>query len=384
MGRIRFFDDFAGIGGFRLALERIGWECVGSSEIDRHAREIYRSTFGGYPEHEDSTKIEGPVGEYDVYCAGFPCQDFSTAGKRDGVEGARGSMAYHVLRRIREDNPKGFILENVRGLLSVRGGKDFKRLVKDLHLLGYAVNWKVLNSKHYGVPQDRRRVYIIGLREDVHDPFIDGQIYFPKGYGHPPLKEVLQEEVPDKYFLSEKMVECLVNHSRRHGGNRGMRIADKDGSGGPITANYHKNPDDRLLQLSNNHPRGDEGGRSMRGHKGVAPTPGTNGDAVPTIYDDYNSRVRADGICGVVRQTCGHSAVRNGLKVMLPMSQGVLFRKLTPKECFRLQGFPDWVVEHAYERGISDTQLYRGVGNAVTVTVAEAIGRVVDEILKKR
>lgn len=164
---IRFFDMFAGIGGFRAGLERAGgYTCIGHCEIDKHADKAYRSVHNIKESevfYEDATKIDpDTMPEFDLLCAGFPCQSFSIAGKRKGFLDPRGTMFFEIARVARARRPSYLLLENVPGLLSHDGGRTFAAILDTLCGLGYSVEWQVLNSKDFGVPQSRRRVYIVG------------------------------------------------------------------------------------------------------------------------------------------------------------------------------------------------------------------------------
>ena len=159
---LKFFDLFAGIGGFRLGMERAGHTCVGSCEWDIHARETYKKNFGSYPEYDDAKDLHPQsLPSFDVLCAGFPCQAFSIAGKRLGFEDTRGTVFFEIARIAKEKRPSYLLLENVRGLLSHDKGRTFATIVSTLDALGYDAEWQVLNSKFF-VPQNRERVFIVG------------------------------------------------------------------------------------------------------------------------------------------------------------------------------------------------------------------------------
>jgi DNA (cytosine-5)-methyltransferase 1 len=159
---MKFFDLFAGIGGFRLGMERVGHECVGSCEIDKHARETYKKNFGEYPEYDDAKDMSlSTLPQFDVLCAGFPCQAFSIAGKRLGFEDPRGNIFFEIARIAKAKRPSYLFLENVKGLLSHEKGDTFRTIISTLDEMGYDAEWQVLNSKYF-VPQTRERVFIIG------------------------------------------------------------------------------------------------------------------------------------------------------------------------------------------------------------------------------
>ena len=164
---IRFFDMFSGIGGFRSGLEAVGgFECIGHCEIDKHANQAYNAIYDIKPQEvyfEDARKINPyDLPHIDLICGGFPCQAFSIAGRRGGFEDSRGTLFFEIARIAAVKRPSYLLLENVPGLLSHDGGRTFATILGTLSDLGYDVTWEVLNSKDFGVPQSRKRVYIIG------------------------------------------------------------------------------------------------------------------------------------------------------------------------------------------------------------------------------
>ena len=173
---VRFIDLFAGIGGMRKGLEdacmnkRLKAECVFTSEIKPHAVKILEQNFPGVEVHGDITGIDAAdIPEHDVLCAGFPCQAFSSAGRRRGVDDSRGTLFFEVLRILKAKMPGGFLLENVEGLVNHDGGNTFRAMLEGLRSLGYEVSYAVLDAKDFGVPQERRRVYIAGSTKGVPD-----------------------------------------------------------------------------------------------------------------------------------------------------------------------------------------------------------------------
>jgi DNA (cytosine-5)-methyltransferase 1 len=164
MEQIRFIDLFAGVGGFHLGLTRSSnkFKCVYSNEWNKYANSVYRKNLGECDARDIRTVNSGELPEFDMLCAGFPCQSFSIAGKRRGFEDTRGTMFFEIARIIREKKPRLLLLENVKGLLNHDNGATFEVIVSTLQELGYSVEWQVLNSKNHGVPQNRERVFIIG------------------------------------------------------------------------------------------------------------------------------------------------------------------------------------------------------------------------------
>ncbi len=166
---MNFFDLFCGVGGFRLAMERCGHTCVGSCEIDKFARETYNKNFGEYPGYLDATKIiPGQLKDFDILCAGFPCQAFSMAGKRLGFEESRGTLFFEIARIAKQKRPKFLFLENVKGLLYHNRGRTFTVILSTLDELGYDVEWKCEDSQYF-TSQVRERIFIIAtLREETN------------------------------------------------------------------------------------------------------------------------------------------------------------------------------------------------------------------------
>lgn len=216
MSKITFADLFAGIGGFRIGLERLGWECTYSAENDEHACKMYEANFGDDP-YQDITALTDEdilsLPEFDVLCGGFPCQSFSISGKKKGfMDETRGTLFFEVLRILSIKKPKGFILENVKFLIHHDKGKTFKVMVKALNELGYTVNYKVLNAKDFGVPQNRERIVIVGNKrgvpfdfdnletESVHSmkPFLDTEGDFKW------LDKSEYTMIPDEYVKRQK------------------------------------------------------------------------------------------------------------------------------------------------------------------------------------
>jgi len=313
---LKFFDLFAGIGGFRLGMERAGHECIGSCEWDKHARETYKKNFGSYPEYDDAKDLHPQSLPYfDVLCAGFPCQAFSIAGKRLGFEDTRGTIFFEIARIAKEKRPPYLFLENVKGLLSHDKGRTFDTIISTLDEMGYDAEWQVLNSKYF-VPQNRERIFIVGHLRDRSSRKV-----FPLGDF---------DEISDKKKLTQIGNIDTKGHNSLWG-----RVYDPNFIGPSLNAN----------------------GGGM-GAKTVL-------FAIPTLTPDrlekrqMGRRFKEDGEPAFTVNTQDRHGVYDGIKI----------RKLTPTECERLQGFPDdWTIG-------SDTQRYKQCGNAVTVDVVEYIAK---------
>ncbi len=207
MRQIKFIDLFCGIGGFRFAAEsaakslEIKADCVFSSDIDKYARESYKANFGEYP-FGDITKIEADeIPDHDLLLAGFPCQAFSIIGNRRGFEDTRGTLFFDIARILKQKTPKAFVLENVKQLRGHNGGKTLEVIMETLSELGYVSSFKVLNALDFGLPQKRERIFIVGTRKDVNFKFPSHSEKLIT------LENILEENVPKKYYASEYIVE---------------------------------------------------------------------------------------------------------------------------------------------------------------------------------
>lgn len=385
---MNFLDLFAGIGGFRLGMERAGHKCIVFCEIDKFARASYKEMYNTENEieyhdikevtNEEFRKLRGKV---DIICGGFPCQAFSIAGKQLGFEDARVTLFYEIARATKEIKPRYLLLENVRNLLSHDKGQTFTRILKILDELGYDAEWQVLNSKNFGVPQNRERVFIVGhLRE--------GCTY-----------KVFPIRGENKELDLEPKISIIGNTKNPNGSCQGTRtfVHDKNGIVGALTATDHKDP----KQVAIDHPnyikiKGYISGSKYRSTsqiydvQGISPTLNTmqgggrepkimikeatkQGYAIANIGDSINlshpnSKTRRGRVGKKIANT-----------LLTTDEQGVVLsdykiRKLTPKECWRLQGFPDELFDKAQEVN-SNSQLYKQAGNSVTVNVIEEIAK---------
>jgi DNA (cytosine-5)-methyltransferase 1 len=197
---LRFIDLFAGIGGMRIPFEELGCECVFSSEWDEDAQKVYQDNFDEVPTG-DITKIGAKsIPDHDILLAGFPCQAFSIIGKMNGFEDTRGTLYFDIERILREKKPKAFVLENVKMLVGHNKRKTFRIILNRLIGTGYHVHWKVLNALNFGLPHKRERVFIVGFSDNY-------AFKFPVGsHKYKPLSEILEKNVPKKYYASEEIV----------------------------------------------------------------------------------------------------------------------------------------------------------------------------------
>ena len=452
---MKFVDFFAGIGGMRLGLEQAGHECIGWCEFDKFAQQSYRTihnTEGEWFANDVSTVRPYDVPEADLWCFGFPCQDISVAGKQAGLEaGKRSGLFFEIMRllagRKEEDRPRWLLVENVKNLLSIGGGFDFLRVLLEMEQIGYFAEWQVLNSKDFGVPQNRERVFIVG-----HLGAGCGREVFPlcptDGENTCKLQEVTTGQSQGNRVYKTSGLSCTLSSN---GGGAGAKTglytvplqqhkfidltenrAELTDTARCLQARYNKGYSTRRGECSGvvvaqtpiiirkDTTKGGEGMNSIhikeagietagclvaRDYKGVR-----NGTTAvitePKIEVVGNINHCGHGIAIKEATKKGYAMAEDGDSVNIGMPDsktrrgrvgkqiantltcanemgvvnGVRIRRLTPKECWRLQGFPDEYIDKAKATGVSDTQLYKQAGNAVTVNVARAIGEKLKEI----
>ena len=306
---IKFIDLFAGIGGIRYAFESLKCKCVFSSEIDKWARQTYFENFNEMPCGDIHAINSNDIPDHDILCAGFPCQPFSIAGRRLGFSDTRGTLFFEIERILEDKKPRAFLLENVKGLINHNKGDTFLTIKLTLEKLGYNIHYKVINSKDFGIPQNRERVYIVGFREKV-------KFRFPQhNTGMIDIHSLLEQNVE-----GHQMSDMAISHIEKH---YKLLVTKK-------TINP-KNP----LFATEIRPS-----RCVFRNDGASPCltakMGTGGNNVPVLVDQK--------------------------------------RKLTVRECLRLQGYPDtFIMRDNY------SQSYKQIGNSVTVPVIKAIAQ---EMLK--
>ena len=322
----RSIDLFAGIGGIRLGFEQAlgnDIKTVFVSEWDKKAVETYKANFDDQIDIAgDITEVnENDIPEHDILLAGFPCQAFSLAGHKKGFEDARGTLFFDVARIIKRHNPKVVFCENVKNLVNHDRGRTFKVIKEILENLGYVVFYKVLNSKDFGVPQNRERIYIVAFRKDIAPKTFE----FPeKTDDTKVIKDIVEEhEVSPKYYLSTAYLESLKKHKERHaskGNGFGYEIRSTDSVAGAIVCGGMGR--ERNLIIDNRL---------------------TNFTPVTHIKGEINRE---------------------------------FVRKMTPREWARLQGFPN-----EFKFVVADTHLYKQFGNSVTVPVIRAIAEKIKRCL---
>ena len=416
---IRYLDMFAGIGGFRSGLERVGgFECVGYCEIDKFAKQAYEALYDTSKEvyYDDATKIvPEDLPDIDLICGGFPCQSFSIAGKRRGFEDARGTMFFEIARIAAVKRPRYLLLENVPGLLSHDEGRTFAAILTALDDLGYDVAWQVLNSANFGVAQARKRVFIVGfLRAECAGRILSFTDANPK---------TLIQRIPGKegcrVYSPEGLSITLTGTAGGFGGKSGLYeilglpIKSLTKSGYQIAV-----PGDSIdLAYADMNSR-----RGRVGHDiahTVTPSATQGFYSVKCINMNPEPQITDLARCITARQDNGighHKGEKSAalfmdkpIPVLTPAKEKIrqqgrrfknpdepmftitvtdrngvmyngLIRKLMPLECWRLQGFTDEQFNKVKATGMSNAQLYKQAGNAVTVNVIEALARFIKEI----
>lgn len=325
-------DLFAGIGGIRMGFDNAFKEKIRTvfvSEWDDYAKKTYRANFkDDFDISGDITKInEDDIPDFDICLAGFPCQAFSMAGKRKGFNDdyrgmCRGTLFQDVVRICDLKKPKVIFCENVKGLVNHDKGRTFHIIKNAFEQIGYDVYYKVLNSKDFGVPQNRERIYIVAFRKDINSTIFD----FPTGTNSETcIKDIMEKEtVSVKYYLSNVYLETLKKHKARHaakGNGFGYEIRNINGKSGAIVCGGMGRERNLIVD------------KRLK-------------DFTPVTH--IKGEVNREGI-----------------------------RKMTPREWARLQGFPD-----SFKLELSDTHLYKQLGNSVTVNVIEEIAKKVREVLE--
>jgi DNA (cytosine-5)-methyltransferase 1 len=395
---IKVGSDFSGVGAFDQSLIKLGieYKTIFACDMDKYARQTFIHNYGEpeyYPTNVYDRKI--PSESLDIYMTSPPCQAFSLAGKRLGKDDKRGILFFNSHEFIQVNKPRYFIFENVKGLLSDDGGKTFQEWVNMLggksvngvpvlfpydESVPYHLYWKVLNAKHHGVPQNRERVFLIGIRDDV-----DNDFQFPKEeHLTKRLKDVLENNVEDKYFLSEAAInKCLKSQA-----NENMLNEDIPDKSRCIVAGYYKQPfDGQYLKIKSGTAKGYEEAKegdsinfsvpnseTRRGRvgKGVAQTldTGCNQGVMIGAFRGRNPDKPSDRTTGVQTEQRleininGTSNTLTSVQKDNVVIENCKIRRLTPRECFRLMDFPD-----TFTWPVSDSQAYKQAGNSIVVNV---------------
>ncbi|MGF2942949.1 DNA cytosine methyltransferase [Enterococcus xiangfangensis] len=362
-----FLDLFAGIGGFRLGMERAGHRCIGFCEIDEFARRSYKAIHDtrGEVEMHDITSVSDEfvqsLGPVDILCGGFPCQAFSIAGKRQGFSDTRGTLFFEIARFAALLQPKFLFLENVRGLLNHEGGATFETILRTLDGLRYDVEWQVLNSKAY-LPQSRERVFLIGHSRDTSTEQV-----FP---------------IIGTTGSFDQKIRALVNINPSKRG-MGGQVYGSDGLSPTLAGDEGIKiamPTNNKISVAGILPGNFEQGNRVYDANGMAPTLSTKQGGTKILIRRNETQYQEAKPGDSVNLAFPNSTSRRGRlgkqsvhTLMTGDQQAVVtdqyqIRKLTPRECWRLQGFPDWAFDKAAKVN-SDSQLYKQAGNSVTVPV---------------
>jgi DNA (cytosine-5)-methyltransferase 1 len=400
MQKIKVGSDFSGVGAFDQALKRLGvkYETVFACDMDKYARDTFIHNYGEpkyYPMNVYDREI--PTESLDIYMTSPPCQAFSLAGKRLGKDDKRGILFFNSHEFIQVNKPRFFIFENVKGLLSDDGGKTFQEWINMLggksvnglpvlfaheDAVPYHLYWQVLNAKKHGVPQNRERVFLIGIRDDS-----DNSFQFPKEeHLTKRLKDVLEDNVDDKYFLSENTIDKLIAYDQKqkdNGNGFGAKFHDENGTmsalkvggGGcddliKIKSGTAKGYDEASQGDSINFGFPSSDTRRGRVGKGVAQTLDTACNQATIIGGKWNDFKNESGDkkgFEPILDGCSPTLLaraRNDGSGMAAISDGFMIRRLTPRECFRLMDFPD-----TFTWNVSDSQAYKQAGNSIVVNV---------------
>jgi DNA (cytosine-5)-methyltransferase 1 len=418
MKKIKVGSDFSGVGAFDQALLRLGvhYETIFACDMDKYARQTFIHNYGEpkyYPTNVYDREI--PKESLDIYMTSPPCQAFSLAGKRLGKEDKRGILFFNSHEFIQFNKPRFFIFENVKGLLSDDGGRTFQEWVNMLggksvnglpvlvpyeDSVPYHLYWQVLNAKHHGVPQNRERVFLIGIRDDQ-----DNKFQFPREeHLTKRLKDVLEDAVDDKYFLSEKMLELITFHDKingeianlNKGGERGSVYDSNTDSMSCLSATDYKQPKQILINSATfkGYEEATEGdsinfsvpnSETRRGRvgKGVAQTLDTACNQAVMVCSFGRSEEEKKRRREHFQKTGKDSGTFKDKELILknqeyydtllanpnPQKEGLIsenykIRRLTPRECFRLMDFPD-----TFTWNVSDSQAYKQAGNSIVVNV---------------
>lgn len=407
---MKFLDLFAGIGGFRLGMESAGHECIGFCEIDKFARTSYKAIHDteGEVEMHDITTVSDEfirgIGSVEVICGGFPCQAFSIAGKRKGFEDTRGTLFFEIARFASILRPRYLFLENVKGLLNHEGGATFETILRALDELGYDVEWQVLNSKDY-VPQNRKRVFIIGhLRgertrkvfpfERENRTTIENNI--KQINDSKKTRELLNFDSTNRFYDVSGISPCL---NTMQGGDREPKIAivgninpsgngmngqvySSNGLSPTLTTNKGEGTKIVVPVLTPDRFEKRQNGRRFK-EDGDEMFTLTAQDRHGILVREATSKGYAEALPGISHPNSETRRGRVGKGIantlltgeeQAVVTENYRIRKLTPRECWRLQGFPDWAFDRAKQVN-SDSQLYKQAGNSVTVPVIADIAK---------
>lgn len=349
---MKYIDLFSGIGGFHLGFEQAGLgECVWANDWSEHSAAVYKHRFPNTAyKFGDITSIDvDELPSFDLLAGGFPCQAFSLAGKRRGFEDTRGTLFFEIARILEAKRPRLVLLENVKGLLSHDDGETFRVILETMDELGYWVEWSVLNSKNFGVPQNRERVFIVG-----HFGNKGGGQIFPLGQNDGKLNK------------GQSYISSCLDGNYHKGSSRGFggkaRQLIKEDVGLNQVGTLGKDSEATRVYSTSGLARTIKNGGGMGAKTG--------------LYA-FSSSQRKHGIETRIKEGEANTLTTQSEsnKSMNFVTEENRIRRLTPRECERLQGFPDdWTLVPFKNKPMSDSARYKMLGNAVTVNVIQTIG----------
>lgn len=395
---IRYFEAFAGIGAFRSAFEKVGgFECVGWCEIDKFSQKAYRALYntGGEAFYEDITKIDyRGMPDFDLLVGGPCCQSFSVAGKRGAFEDDRGNLFFNYIQILEAKRPRYFIAENVPNLLGISQGECFRILLEKICELGYSMCWRVLNSAGFGIPQSRRRLFLVGYlgeRCSVKVLAFGGNDEENCEKGKP--EQLIGGSQGSRVYLTNGTAVTQCSGSGGLGGKTGLYFIDYNSppnitdTARSITARQnsgvsnHKGEHSAVFVDMNENPKITENARCLNTRMDLGVTNGKHKGERSGVLIEEAPRAILNPFKETTRQN--GRRIKNPNEPMFTLTvtdrHGIVhkgrIRRLMPSECWRLQGFTKEQFEKVTAAGMSDAQLYKQAGNSITVNVVEAIAQ---------
>ena len=360
---LKIGTDFSGIGAPEQALKKLGikYKSVFACDIDKYAKQSFLANYTTDNFYDDITKRDHSKTPYcDLYVAGFPCQAFSVAGKRKGFDDTRGTLFFDLLQYIKLQRPKYFILENVKGLLRHDKGNTLETILKSLEALKYDIHYKVLNTKDYGIPQNRERIFIVGFRDSHNFEWPQSVELKLK------IEDLLQDNVKSKYNVKKASYDFLQRHQKF---NKFKILGEEKQIASCITACCNKiiNSNNFIAVDKKYYLTNDQINKIHQYNK-------KHNKKIDFTFKDFITYIKngVEWIADVRADMCLRIR-KNRMSPCLTTSSTPIIkrrkiRRLTPLECLRLQGFPD-----SFERVVSDSQIYKQAGNSMTVNVMAAI-----------
>ena len=395
---IRYFEAFAGIGAFRSAFEKVGgFECVGWCEIDKFSQKAYRALYntGGEAFYEDITKIDyRGMPDFDLLVGGPCCQSFSVAGKRGAFEDDRGNLFFNYIQILEAKRPRYFIAENVPNLLGISQGECFRIILEKISELGYSMCWRVLNSAGFGIPQSRRRLFLVGYlgeRCSVKVLAFGGNDEENCEKGKP--EQLIGGSQGSRVYLTNGTAVTQCSGSGGLGGKTGLYFIDYNSppnitdTARCITARQnsgvsnHKGEHSAVFVDMNENPKITENARCLNTRMDLGVTNGKHKGERSGVLIEEAPRAILNPFKETTRQN--GRRIKNPNEPMFTLTvtdrHGIVhkgrIRRLMPSECWRLQGFTKEQFEKVTAVGMSDAQLYKQAGNSITVNVVEAIAQ---------